>query len=57
MMRDFSLASFCISWPDCAAFLSWAISTAQAPSSLTTSSQLPVRAAASMSALAFSMAS
>ena len=40
-----------------AAFFSCEISSAQAPSSFTTWSQLPARAASSMSVLAFSIAS
>ena len=45
-------ASSCASGSSRAAALSWLISSTQAPSSLTTWSQLPARAASSMSALA-----
>jgi hypothetical protein len=54
--RDFSCASSGGSGCSAAVFLSCAIRTAQAPSSLTTWSQLPPRAASSMSWLAFSIA-
>ena len=57
MMRDFARASSCASGISRAACLSWLISSTQAPSSLTTWSQSPARAAFSMSALAFSIAS
>ena len=57
MIRDFSCASSGSSGFSAAVFFSCAISRAQAPSSLTTWSQLPTRAASSMSWLAFSIAS
>jgi hypothetical protein len=57
MMRDFSCFSVLSSERLAAACLSCEISSAQAPSSLTTESQLPTRAASSMSWLARSMAS
>ena len=45
MMRDLSWVSSLLKPLPRAAFLSWLISSTQAPSSLTTSSQLPARAA------------
>ena len=57
MMRDFSCASSGPSDSRVAACLSCEMSSAHAPSSFTTWSQLPARAASSMSWLAFSIAS
>ncbi len=57
MMRDLAFAVSASSAALRAAFFSWLISSTQAPSSLTTWSQLPQRAAESISALARSIAS